>query len=76
MRAWFKREFTDLCFWITVVTAVGSIAYGYSTIRSSQVRVEEKTAALEVRLDKISTRLDNLIDMHIKERAQDGASLK
>jgi len=75
VKTWLQQRFNDLLFWITVVTSVASITYGYSTIRSSQVRVEEKTAALEVRLDKISTRLDNLIDLHVHERAQ-GASLK
>jgi hypothetical protein len=64
-----KREFNDVVFWITVVTAVGSIAYGYSTIRSSQVIVEEKCNAMYQRMDRIEGQIDRLVQ-------QQGASLK
>lgn len=69
MKTWIQQRFNDVIFWITVVTSVSAIAYGYSTIRGSQVRVEEKCSAMSQRMDRVEAQLDRLVQ-------QQGASLK
>ena len=69
MKTWLQQRFNDVIFWITVVTSVSGIAYGYSTIRSSQVRVEEKCVAMSERMTRLENQIDKLIE-------QQGASLK
>jgi hypothetical protein len=61
MKTWLQQRFNDVIFWITVVTSVSTIAYGYSTIRSSQVRVEEKCSAMTQRMDRVEAQLDRLV---------------
>ena len=71
MRTWIRQKFSDIVFWVAVVSSVGTIACGYSNIRSSQVRVEQQCGSLEQRLEKLEVRLEKLVDLHVH---QQGAS--